>query len=78
MSKLPSKPASRHVNQDHRPAVVRIAAYATGTFFTAVPSLMVAAGQWQIDDGTLRLAIVAVTAIAALAQLVAAVSILRR
>ena len=77
MSKLPSKPASRHVNPGNHPVIVRIAAYATGTFFTAVPSLMVAAGQWQIDDGTLRLAIIAVTAIAALAQLVAAMSILR-
>ncbi|MFC4071749.1 hypothetical protein [Actinoplanes subglobosus] len=63
---------------DHRPAVVKTAAWAAGGFATAVGSLVTAAGELQIPDSTVRFAITAMGVIAALAQFVAAAYIWRR
>src|SRR4051812_47388770 len=72
---------SNHVRgkqTDHRPVVVRSSLYAAGGFATAIVSLVVGAANAQISDGTVRFALAIVGVIAASAQCVAAVYVLRR
>ena len=63
---------------DHRPTVVKSALLAAGGFASAIATILVVAGEWNISDGTVRFAITVVGVIAAIAQLTAAVYVARR
>jgi hypothetical protein len=78
MPKLSNDRQQGNDKQDHRPAVIRTAAWAAGGFTASVGSLVTAAGQLQIPDDTVRFAIMAVFVIAALAQFTAAAYVFRR
>ena len=65
--------ASDQPTHDHRPAVVKGALLAAGSFATAVGTLLAVAGEWGTPDETVRYAITAIGIITAIALGIAAV-----
>jgi hypothetical protein len=47
--------------------------YAAGGFISTIATILLVVGQWQIDDGTARLALVVACVIAAISLFVAAI-----
>lgn len=64
--------------QDHRPGVVKSAFLAVGSFATAIATILVVAGEWGHGDGVTIFAIIAIGVIAVIAQVSAAVYVVRR
>ncbi|MFI5493521.1 hypothetical protein [Actinoplanes sp. NPDC051859] len=70
--------ASDQAEPDHRPAVVKAALLASGSFATAIGTLLAVAGEWGTPDETVRYAITAIGIITALALGIAAAYVWQR
>ena len=65
-------------NQDPRSAVAKAALLAVSGLATAIATILVVGGQWNVDGGTLRYAITVIGVIAVIAQIGSAVYVIRR
>ena len=63
---------------DHQHVVVKAAIYAIGSVASGIAAILVAAGSWAIQDGTIRYAITVFGVVASLVMGVVAIYLLRR
>jgi hypothetical protein len=64
--------------QDHQASVAKSALLAAGGFVTAIATILLVAGTFLVNDGTTRYALTVVGVIGAIAQIGAAVYVIRR
>ena len=64
-----TRDANGQTPSDQRHALVKSTLLAAGGFASAIATILIVAGQWNISDGTVRYAITVAGIVAAMAQL---------